>query len=105
MEQKAVSLNSELLSCNDTACADIIWPFLHLPVGNGIPGTRAIYADTLATVTVVSNELSFISDPRVSYLLPRSVKLWQTNLLICKLVGNVSDFLQFSSKLKGKMVQ
>lgn len=63
LEQKAVSLNSELLSCNQAACADAIWPFLHLPVGNRIPGIRAINADTLATMIVVSNKLSFISDP------------------------------------------
>lgn len=95
LEQKAVSLNSELLSCNKAACADAVWPFMCLPVGNGVPGIRAICADTLATAIVVSNKLSFISDPRVSYLLPVSVELRQTNLLVCKLVDNSSDFSQF----------
>lgn len=45
--------------------------------------------DTLANITAVSNKLSFVSDPRVSCLLPASMKLWQANLLVYRKVKNL----------------
>lgn len=54
--------------------AAIIWLFSHGPVETGAWETDESAA-TWATVIVVSNKLSFISDPGVPYLLPASLKL------------------------------
>lgn len=41
-------------------------------------------ADTLVTTITVSNTLSIISNPGISYILPVSMRLWQANLLTFK---------------------
>lgn len=44
----------------------------------------------MVPVIAVSNKLSFVSDPGVSWLLPVLTKRWQANLQVCK-HGNISD--------------
>ena len=57
-----------------------VWPSLHCLVGTGAWKNWFKNADPLATVGDVSDKLSFISDPGMSYLLAASVLLCQSQL-------------------------
>lgn len=57
-----------------TSCVVVVWPFYCHPVGTGALGDSG-NADTLSSAISVSNKLSFVSNPRVSCLLPPSMEL------------------------------
>lgn len=80
-----------------TACSGATWPYLHHLVGIGTWGMGR-NADTLATTIVMSNTV-FISDQRVSCLLPPSIKLWQANLsnYVYSKISDPSQFLTMLS--------
>lgn len=65
------------------ACADIILPYYNLwKFKLGEPPQENDH--TLGTTIAVYNELSFVSEPRISCFLLASIKCQQTRLLACK---------------------
>lgn len=65
------------------ACVGVTWPSLHHPVGLGLkkPVQEMLIFSLLLLLRVIK---TFVSDSGVSYLLPISMKLGQTNLLAGK---------------------
>ena len=57
-----------------------VWPSSHCLVGTGAWKNWSKNTDLLATAPDVSDKLSFISDPGMSYLLAASVLLCQPKL-------------------------
>lgn len=82
-----------------TVSVDITWPLTHLPIETGA-GKCYTNVEMPSTVIVVSNKLSFASNPGIPCLLPASMKLWQINLLTDKYdkAPDSSQFLTMGRK-------
>lgn len=88
------SLSSEFCSCNTAY-------YMHVqaslaactsPSETGTQGTST-NTDTQAAAIAVTEEPSFVSDSRYSWLLEAYRRLWQANLVACK-EDTISDILQ-----------
>lgn len=59
-------------------------------------GTQEQHTDVTRATATVNHTFSFFTYAGVSCLLPESIKLWQANLLACKV--KISEPLQFTGK-------
>ena len=94
-----------------TGCTGGTWPSSHHPVGTGAQKTRQ-NDDTLDSAIAVSNQLSSLSDPGVSRLLPAVMKPWPSSQVSLqgRQSSDSSQFLIFSgshsdTKCSWKMIQ
>lgn len=88
----------------DSLCVGVMWPSFITPYGNRSSESLYKNAGTMAPTIAVSNELSFISDPRVGCFQPAHSLEATYKLVSRKKISDLHSSLQYNCSLLWKQV-